>query len=90
MFQTVGVQTAKRYEKDDIAAKLDALSDEAAYGSVLRAKGILQNAAGEWFQFDHVPGETEFRDGSADYTGRFCVIGAGLKEDAIRKLFNLQ
>ena len=87
VFVSIGWETAKRYEQADIAAMLDKLSDEEEYGNVLRAKGILQNAAGEWFQFDYVPGEPQFRPGSADYTGRICVIGAHIDEKALKELF---
>ncbi len=87
VFVSIGVETARRYEQHEVKAMLNALSDEEEYGQVLRAKGILQNAAGEWFQFDYVPGEMQFRAGTADYTGRLCVIGAHLEEAAIRALF---
>ncbi len=87
VFVSVGVETANRYEQDEIKAMLDKLSDEEEYGTVLRAKGVLQNAAGEWFQFDYVPGESQFRPGTADYTGRICVIGAHIDEKALRELF---
>ena len=87
VFVSIGWETAKRYEQADIAAMLDKLSDEEEFGSVLRAKGILQNAAGAWFQFDYVPGESQFRPGSADYTGRICVIGAHIDEKALKELF---
>ncbi|MBQ7138099.1 MAG: GTP-binding protein [Clostridia bacterium] len=87
VFLSIGWETAKRYEQADIAAMLDKLSDEEEYGNVLRAKGILQNAAGEWFQFDYVPGESQFRPGAADYTGRICVIGAHIDEKALKELF---
>ena len=86
VFLSIGWETAKRYEQADIAAMLDKLSDEEEYGNVLRAKGILQNAAGEWFQFDYVPGESQFRAGSPDYTGRICVIGAHIDEKALKAL----
>ena len=89
MFVSIGWETAKRYEQADIAAMLDKLSDEEEYGNVLRAKGILQNAAGEWFQFDYVPGESQFRKGSADYTGRLCVIGAELDEGMLKDIFHV-
>ena len=89
VFDTIGLETARRYEQDEIRAMLDRLSDEEEYGRVLRAKGILQNAAGEWFQFDYVPGETDMRNDSADYTGRLCVIGTSLNEKAITELFQL-
>ena len=89
VFVSVGVETARRYEQDEVKAMLDQLSDEEEYGQVLRAKGILQNAAGEWFQFDYVPGESQFRPGTADYTGRLCVIGAHIEEAALRTLFKV-
>ena len=89
VFGNIGLETAQRYEKDEIRTMLGKLSDEEEYGRVLRAKGILQNAAGEWFQFDYVPGEIDMRDGSADYTGRLCVIGADLNEKALTELFHL-
>ena len=84
---SIGWETAKRYEQADIEAMLNKLSDEEEYGNVLRAKGILCNAAGEWFQFDYVPGESQFRAGSPDYTGRICVIGAHIDEKALKELF---
>ncbi len=88
VFVSIGWETAKRYEQADIAAMLEKVSDEEEYGNVLRAKGILANAAGEWFQFDYVPGESQFRAGSPDYTGRICVIGAHIDEKALKELFN--
>ena len=89
VFGTIGLETAQRYEIDEIRAILARLSDEEEYGRVLRSKGILQNAAGGWFQFDYVPGEIDIREGSADYTGRLCVIGADLNEKALTELFHL-
>ena len=89
VFGNIGLETAQRYEQDEIRGMLEKLGDEEEYGKVLRAKGILQNANGEWFQFDYVPGEIDMRDGSADYTGRLCVIGADLNEKALMELFHL-
>ena len=89
VFQNIGVETARRYEQDEIRAMVDKLGDEEEFGQVLRAKGILQNAAGEWFQFDYVPGELQMRPGTADYTGRLCVIGVHLEEKALKELFKV-
>ncbi len=89
VFGNIGLETAQRYEQEEIRSILEKLSDEEEYGKILRAKGILQNAAGEWFQFDYVPGEIDMRNGSADYTGRLCVIGADLNEKALTELFHL-
>ena len=87
VFISIGWETAKRYEQADVERMLNALSDEESYGHILRAKGILQNAAGEWFQFDYVPGESEFRPGTPDYTGRICIIGAHIDEKELKELW---
>ena len=87
IFQNIGVETANRYSREEIKDMLDQLSDEEEYGKILRAKGILQDNDGNWFEFDFVPGECEFRNGHADYTGRFCVIGTDIDEKALRELF---
>ena len=68
---------------------LAALADADTYGTVLRAKGILPGTDGSWIHFDYVPGEQNVRTGAADYTGRLCVIGAKLHEDALAALFKL-
>lgn len=60
------------------------------YGMILRAKGIVPSEDGQtWFHFDLVPGEFQIREGSADYTGRLCVIGSELKQDGLARLFQL-
>ncbi len=91
VFQSWGTETAHKYEKselDDILKKLaDAESRE--YGIILRAKGMVPDAAGQWHEFDLTPDEYEIRDSSADYTGRLCVIGSDLKEDKVKELFGV-
>ena len=61
--------------------------DEEEYGAILRAKGILQDPDGKWFEFDYVPGELQIRPGQPDYTGRMVVIGANVEEAALKALF---
>ncbi len=84
-----GVETAKKFTEDELRRILCALDDAEQYGAVLRAKGIVDAADGAWLHFDYVPGEQELRRGAAGVTGRLCVIGSGLKEDAIRALFGV-
>ena len=83
------METPKKFEEAGIRAALEALEDEHKYGAVLRAKGILPLTDGKWLHFDYVPGEVDVRYGSADYTGRLCVIGTGIKEEALRELFGI-
>lgn len=87
VFTSWGMETAAVYEKSRIEDILDELDREKEYGIVLRAKGMVPSADGSWIHFDYVPGESEVRTGAPDVTGKFCVIGSELKEDALEKLF---
>lgn len=81
------METAAVYEKEQLEDILDELDREKEYGIVLRAKGMVPCADGSWLHFDYVPGEAEVRTGVPDVTGKFCVIGSELKEDALKELF---
>ena len=89
VFTSWGRETPRKYTKDELEKILKTLSDSEEYGIVLRAKGMLPTADGTWLHFDLVPGEYEIRNGSADYTGRLCVIGSKLAEDKLAELFGL-
>ena len=88
VFTSWGAETPKQFTQADIDRILTAL-DSGEYGAILRAKGIVPAADGQWLHFDYVPQEHEVRYGSADYTGRLCVIGSQLKEDGLKTLFGL-
>ena len=88
VFTSWGKETPKAFTKAGIEQILAAL-DSGEYGSILRAKGIVNGEDGSWIEFDFVPEEHEVRAGRPDYTGRLCVIGAELKEDKLARLFGL-
>ena len=87
VFTSWGHETAHKYSREALEAALAAL-DSGEYGAVLRAKGIVDGGSG-WFEFDMVPGEHEIRLCGPDVTGKVCVIGSDLKEDAIARLFEI-
>ena len=88
VFTSWGKETPRKYTKEEVETILKALSaDNNEYGIILRAKGMLPSQDGTWIYFDMVPEEYEIREGQPEYTGRLCVIGSKLEEDAIRKLF---
>ncbi|MBR4201347.1 MAG: GTP-binding protein [Oscillospiraceae bacterium] len=87
VFTSWGVETPNAYTADAIQAALEALADEEKFGLVLRAKGIVAGENGQWIHFDYVPGTPDVRTGSAETTGRLCVIGSKLHEDALAALF---
>ena len=90
VFVSWGIETPRKFSEKELRAILDALLDEAKYGIVLRAKGIVDASDGEWIYFDYVPGETDIRRGGAAVTGRFCVIGSKLNEQALKELFKVE
>ena len=89
VFTSWGVETPKKFSEEEIREKLSELDDCRHYGTILRAKGFVDSPDGEWVYFDYVPGAPEIRRGSADYTGRLCVIGSQLKEHEIAELFHV-
>lgn len=89
VFSSWGTETPNKYDKATLEGILKKLAETEEYGKILRSKGMLPCTDGTWMYFDLVPGEYEIRDGKADFTGRICVIGAELKEDALKTLFEI-
>ncbi len=89
VFTSWGMETSGKYTIEEIQNALKSLENEEKYGMVLRAKGIVAEKNGKWIHFDYVPGETDVRFGSAEVTGRLCVIGAELNKSAVEKLFSV-
>ena len=89
IFQSWGMETPKKFTEEELRATLSQLDDAERFGAVLRAKGIVDAADGQWLYFDYVPGEIDLRRGQAAVTGRFCVIGSHINENALKELFNL-
>ena len=88
VFTSWGVESAKKFDKAAIEAALHEL-DSGKYGTILRAKGILPAVDGTWIHFDYVPEECNVRTGSADITGKLCVIGSKLDEAGVAALFGV-
>ena len=88
VFASWGVETARKFDMAAIEGALKEL-DSGKYGVILRAKGIVPAPDGSWIHFDFVPGEQNVRTGSADITGKLCVIGSKLDEKGIAALFGV-
>ncbi len=88
VFTSWGVETAKKFDAAKVEQALHQL-DSGKYGMVLRAKGILMGLDGKWIHFDYVPEEYNVRTGSADITGKLCVIGSMLDEKGVAALFGV-
>ncbi len=87
VFTSWGMETPAAYSREEIESILKELEKEESYGFVLRAKGMVPSKDGGWVYFDYVPGESNVREGKADVTGKFCVIGSKLKEENLAELF---
>jgi len=89
VFTSWGRETSARFDKSWLKEALLQLSDSTRFGTVLRAKGIVEGKDGKWLHFDYVPGECDVREGTAETTGRLCVIGSKLDEEELAELFAL-
>lgn len=88
VFDSWGMEQVPAISEDKLRQILDSFEDDEKFGTVLRAKGMIKDAnSDDWFYFDLVPGESDIRKGEAEYTGKVCVIGANLKEDALKDCF---
>ncbi len=90
VFTSWGRETIRKYTMEEMQGILTSLEQDESLGTVLRAKGMVEGTDGKWIYFDMVPGEHEVRNGGAEYTGRICVIGSGLKEEKLAALFGLE
>ena len=87
VFTSWGLETPNTFTEERISDILEELDDSKTYGMILRAKGMVPNENGGWIYFDYVPGEANIRAGQPDVTGKFCVIGSKINEEALSKLF---
>ena len=90
VFTSWGVETPKKFTEAELRDILAELEDANRFGTILRAKGFVDASDGEWIYFDYVPGEVDIRRGGAAVTGRLCVIGSKINEQAIKELFNIE
>lgn len=88
VFDSIGIETSRTYEENDLESMLSTLKNDDGFGTILRAKGILQSSDG-WLHFDLVPGDFEIRKGSADVIGRIVAIGTDLDKGKIKELFKV-
>ena len=90
VFDSWGMEQVPAISEDKLKSILNDFSNEEKYGVILRAKGMVKDAdSDDWFYFDLVPGENDIRRGDAEYTGKVCVIGAGLKSEELEKCFRV-
>ncbi len=86
VFTSWGKESPAKFTGERIESILTAL-DSGEYGAILRAKGMVPAEDGTWIYFDYVPEEHDIRAGKPEVTGKYCVIGAELKEDKLEELF---
>ena len=88
VFTAWGTETTRKFTAEEIHSALQEL-DSGKFGMILRAKGIVAGASGQWIHFDFVPGEENVRHGSAAVIGKLCVIGSKLDEAGVAGIFGV-
>ncbi len=89
VFTSWGRETVKKFTKEEITTILNDLNNIDKYGTILRAKGMVECVCGKWIYFDYVPGEPDIRIGTPENIGKICVIGSKINEEAISALFGV-
>ncbi len=89
VFLSWGVETTRKFTADEIRNALSKFENSEDFGMILRAKGIIAATDGTWIHFDYIPGTIDVRTGSADITGRLCVIGSEIDKEKIAVLFGI-
>ena len=89
VFTSWGKETPHKFDRARIEEILKVFCDTEDYGTILRAKGMVEGTDGTWIYFDMVPGEYELREGQPDYTGRLCVIGTDIDDHKLMELFGI-
>ena len=85
IFQSIGIETSHKFNETEIKDFLGKIGNFTEFGTILRAKGVVESSDGGWIHFDYVPGEADVRAGSAATTGMICVIGVDIEETNIRE-----
>ena len=89
VFTSWGKETPHKFTREQLEEVLKTFCETDDYGTILRAKGMVEDVNGSWIYFDMVPGEYELRDGEPDYTGRLCVIGTDIDGHRLEELFGI-
>ena len=89
MFASFGVETSKKFSKDELERILEAFDEGTEYGMILRAKGIVASDDGRWIHFDYVPESADVRYGTPGMIGRLCVIGSNINKEKIKELLGV-
>lgn len=85
-FESWSTETCLEYSTKRLEEILDAFNHNAKYGTIIRAKGILNNPQGPVL-LDYVPGEGKLSSITPDESGRMLVIGTNLNRPALERLF---
>ena len=85
IFDSIGIETINKYTEDEIRTALAGLGE-----NIVRAKGIVPTAEGNWMFFDYVPGDIDIREGSPAYTGLITIIGEKVDLNQIKELFRVK
>ena len=86
VFQSVGIETAKKYDINSLKETLDKMAN-GEYGIIVRSKGIIEGQDGAWYVFNLTPEEVSIEKSKAIPMGKIVVIGSKIDTDLIHNLF---
>ena len=86
VFTSVGIETTKKYDVNELKALLDRIA-KGEFGVIVRSKGIVKGTDSKWYLFNLTPEEVELEETKAIPMGKIVVIGSHIDEEKIKNLF---
>ena len=86
VFESWSTETTMEYSENRLHEIIDAFEHNNRYGTIVRAKGILNYTQGSLL-LDYVPGEGRISSIDQEETGQMVVIGVNLNYRALERLF---
>lgn len=87
VFESYPINLMNDMDLEDLKKKFVYIADENRYGNIIRAKGVVKNQQGIYFQFDYVPNEFKVREIKWSNKKVVSIIGSNLNKKELEKLF---
>lgn len=87
IFESYPITMNKLMSADELKSKFKFMAQSHIYGRIIRAKGIIQNDKGRYYQFDYVPAEFKIREIKWSNKRVISIIGSNLNKKSLNELF---
>ena len=87
VFESYPIHLDRYMNENELKRKFEFISESDVYGNIIRAKGIIENDSGKYYQFDYVPHEFKMREIKWSNRKVISIIGSMLNKKGLENLF---